>query len=66
MLLLIKLFSKDVGAPEALITYGSKAKTGEKVKRLCVNIGTNLKILEQVAPWANLVELHVRILKSRV
>ena len=31
-----------------------------------MNIGTTLKTLEQVTPWANLAKLHVGMLKSSV
>ena len=46
LLLALKLFAKDVGVPESLVTDGVKAKTSKEVKRFCINIGTTLKILE--------------------
>ena len=64
VLLSFKLFAKDVGVPEALVTDCAKAETSAEVKKFCINIGTTLKILEQGTPWTNLAELHIRILKS--
>ena len=66
VLLALKLFAKEIGVPEALVTDGAKAETSAEVKRFCINIGTTLKILEQGTPWANLAELYIGILKSAV
>ena len=66
VLLTLKLFAKDVGLPEDLVTDGTKAETSAEVKIFCINIGTTLKILEQGTPWANLAELYIGILKSAV
>ena len=66
VLLALKLFDKDVGVPEALVTDGTKAETSTDVERFFINIGTTLKTLEQGTPWANLVELHVGLLKIAV
>lgn len=66
VLLALKLFAKDVGAPEALVTDGARAETSAEIKKFCINIGTTLKILEQGTPWANLAELYIGILKSAV
>ena len=66
VLLDLKLFAKDVGVPEVLVTDDAKAITSSEVKRFFINIGTNLKILEQGTPGANLAELCIRILKSAV
>ena len=54
VLLALKLFAKDVGIPEALVTDGARAETSAEIKKFCINIGTTLKILEQGIPWANL------------
>ena len=62
----MKIFSKDIGVPEALIIDGSKAETISEVKRFCINIDITLKILEQGAPWANLAELWLVMLKYSV
>ena len=66
VLLALKLFDKDVGVPETLVTDGAKAETSAEVKIFCINIGTTLNILEHCTPWANLAELHIGILKSAV
>ena len=44
----MKLFTKNIGVPEALVTDGSTAETSVDVKTFCINIGTTLKILEYV------------------
>ena len=62
--LVLKLFAKDVGVPEALVTDGSKDETSAEVKRFCINIGTTHKTLEQGAPQDNLAELFNGIIKS--
>ena len=38
VLLALKLFAKDVGVSEALVTEGAKAETSAEVKRFCINI----------------------------
>ena len=45
-LLAMKLFAEDIGALEALATDDSKARASSEVKIFCVDIGTDLKILE--------------------
>ena len=66
VLLALKLFSKEIGVPEALVTGSTKAKTSDEVKRFYIKIGATLKILERGTLWANLVEFHIDILKSDV
>ena len=65
-LLALKLFHKDIGVPDALVKDGTKAETSSKVKRFCISIRTTLKTLEQSTPLANLVILHIGMLKSAV
>ena len=44
-LLAMKIFSKEIGMPEALATDGSKAETSADVTRFCINIGTRHTIV---------------------
>ena len=46
VLLSLKLFATDVGVLEALVTDGTKAETSAEVKRLFINLGATLKILQ--------------------
>ena len=46
ILLVLKQFTKEIGAPEAIICNGSGEQTAIEVKRYCGDIGTTLRILE--------------------
>ena len=52
-------FTKEIGAPEAIICDGSGEKTAIEVKKYCGDIGTTLRILEEGAPWSNKYELYI-------
>ena len=65
-MLALKLFSKELGVPEAIITDVAKAKTSLKVKAFCINIGTTLKKLEEGMHLANLAEFYAGLIKSFV
>ena len=64
MLLAIKPFAKTIGAPDALICDAAKAQKSKKVKAFCLDIGIDLKILEENTPWANKAELYIGIIKE--
>ena len=66
VLLALKLFAKELGVPETIVTDAAKAETSREVKAFCINIGTTLKTLEEGMPWANLVELYKGLIKSSV
>ena len=66
VLLAIKLFVKEIGVLEAIITNASSAKTSQAVHRFFILIGTTLKTLEEGTPQANLAQLHTGLLKSSV
>ena len=63
VLLALKLFAKDVGAP-ALVNDGARSETSAEVRTFCVNVGTTLKTLEQGTPWATLEDSHIGMPKS--
>ena len=47
-----------------LIFDGHQSQTSIKLKILCDQLGTILKILEKGTPWANIAELYIGILKE--
>ncbi len=62
--LTLKLFAKEVGAPDVLVCDCSKTQNQREVKLLCTQMGTTLKTLEAESKWANRAELIVGILKE--
>ena len=66
MLLAIKQFAKTIGAPDALICDAAKTQKSKKVTSFCLDIGTDLKILEENTPSANKAELYIGIFKEAV
>ena len=62
--LALKLFAKDVGAPEILVADPHPSQKSHDVKAFCNQIGTTLKLLEESTQWANRAELYVGLLKE--
>ena len=63
----VKQFAKAIGAPEAIIADASKEQTKKnELKQFLNSIGTELRVLEEGTPWANLAELYIGILKEAV
>jgi hypothetical protein len=62
----LKLFVKEVGAPEALIVDPSGEQTSAKTKQYCHLVGTTLRVLEEGTQWANRAELYIGILKESI
>lgn len=62
----LKLFAKDVGAPEVLVADPHRAQTSKEVKDFCNQIGTVLRILEQSTQFANRAELYIGLLKNAI
>ena len=60
----LKLFAKDVGAPEILVCDPHPSQKSNNVKAFCNQIGTTLKLLEESTQWANRAELYVGLLKE--
>ena len=59
-------FCKQVGVPVKLVIDAHSAQKQNKVKRLCDQVGTLLRILEKGTPWANRAELYIGLLKEAV
>jgi hypothetical protein len=62
--LALKLFAKEVGAPNILVCDGSKTQNQRDVKTFLTQIGTTLKTLEAETQWANRAELGVGLIKE--
>ena len=62
----LKLFSKEIGAPDAIVCDDSGEQTSRKVKTFLQEIGTSLRVLEKGTQWANRAELYVGLLKNAV
>ena len=48
-----KIFAKDIGAPDAIICDTSREQISKEVRDFCHKIGTSIRVLEEVTPWAN-------------
>ena len=62
----LKQFTKDIGAPEAIICDGSEEQTATEVNKYCGDIGTTLRIIEESTPWSNKSELYIGLIKGSV
>ena len=51
-----KQFSKDIGAPDAIISGAAVDQNSQELRRLCHEIGTTLRVLEYITTWANMGE----------
>ena len=49
----LKMFAKDVGAPDVLVADPHPSNKSKDVKAFCNQIGTTLRILEESTQWAN-------------
>jgi len=66
VLLAVKQFAKEIGAPEALIVDAAKAQTSRALRQFCAEIGTTFRVLEENTPWANKAELYIGLVKEAV
>ena len=62
----LKMFSKEVGVPKAIITDSHKFHKSKEVRQFCHKIGTNLRVLEGSTQWANRAEVYVGLFKEAV
>ena len=62
--LALKLFSKEIGAPNILVCDGSNTQNQRDVKTFLTQIGTTLKTLEAETQWANCAEIGVGLIKE--
>jgi hypothetical protein len=62
----VKQFSKEIGAPDAIICDAAKAQTSQAMRKFCNEIGTTLRALEEGTPWSNKAELYIGLIKEAV
>ena len=62
----MKMFAKEIGAPEAFVCDAAPEQVSQEVKQFCHQIGSSLRILEEGTPWANRAELYIGLLKEAV
>ena len=64
VLLAVKQFAKEIGAPDAIISDAAREQKSLELRKFCREIGTSLRVLEEGTPWANKAELYVGIIKE--
>jgi hypothetical protein len=64
VILALKQFTKEIGAPDAIIADSAKEQKSQDIRRFLSEIGTELQILEEGTPWSNRAELYIGILKE--
>ena len=62
----VKMFAKEIGAPNAIVCDMAKELTSAKLKGFLNDIGTSLCALEEGTPWANKAELYIKLMKEAV
>ena len=62
----IKLFAKEVGAPNVFVCDPQRNQTDKRVREFCQKIGTTLRVLEEGTQHANRAELYIGLLKEGV
>jgi hypothetical protein len=63
----VKQFAKEIGAPEAIICDMAGEQTSQPLlRKLCNEIGTTLRVLEEGTLWANKAELYIGLIKEAV
>jgi hypothetical protein len=62
----IKLFAKEIGAPDAIICDAACKQISREVRSFCTKMGTALRVLEEDTPWANRAELYIGLVKEAV
>ena len=66
VLLAIKQFAKEIGAPDSFVADMSGEQMSSEVKKFCNEIGTTLRALEEGTPWSNKAELYIGLIKEAV
>ena len=66
VLLAIKQFAKEVGAPDSSVADMSGEQISSEVKKCCNDIGTTLRALEEGTPWSNEAESYIGLIKEAV
>ena len=66
VLLAIKQFAKEIGAPDSFVADMSGEQMSSEVKKFCNDIGTILRALEEGTPWSNKAELYIGLINKAV
>ena len=66
VLLAIKQFAKEIGAPDSFVADMSGEQMSSEVKKFCNDIGTTLRALEEGTPWSKKAELYIGLIKEAV
>ena len=66
VLLAIKQFAKEIGAPDSFVADMSGEQMSSEVKKFCNDIGTTLRALKEGTPWSNQAELYIGLIKEAV
>ena len=66
VLLAIKQFANEVGAPDSFVADMSGEQMSSEVKKFCNGIGTTLRALEEGTPWSNKAEIYIGLIKEAV
>ena len=64
VLLAIKQFAKEVGAPDSFVADMSGEQMSSEVKKFCNDIGTTLKALDEGTPRSNKDESYIGLIKE--
>jgi hypothetical protein len=62
----VKQFTKEIGAPEAIVADPSGEQTSHALRQFCQEIGTMLRALEEGTQWANRAKLYIGLIKEAV
>ncbi|KAL7538844.1 hypothetical protein ACHAXR_009411 [Thalassiosira sp. AJA248-18] len=62
----LRLFVKEVGAPNAFVVDPHRAQTSKDVRSFCHKIGSTLRVLEESTQHANRAELYIGLLKESI
>ena len=62
----VHLFCKEVGVPEILVVDPLGAQTSKSVRRISIQVGTTLRLLEENIQRANWAKLYVGLLKEAI
>jgi hypothetical protein len=62
----VKEFTKEIGAPDAIIADPSGEQTSMALRKFCNEIGTTLRAIEAGTQWANRAELYIGLMKEAV
>ena len=66
VLLAIKEFAREVGAPDSFVAGMSGEQMSSEVKKFCNDIGTTLRAFEEGTSWSNKAELYIGLIKEAV